>query len=707
MDEFSLDRRTVLRSGGVLASLAAFGSGIAASSDDRIEDNTDEARSVEAGLELFAAKWDALGAAITQTKFGRFVSSKTFNCHVADSGRAYSLELGPAGGATLSAGRDPSAHATLVLPERDWEAILYGEYSPLAPALNGRSYSMKSESNYASVLGLVMFLFAHLPANTVTDPAYSLENVFGGLERRGGEAVDCGGGGPSGTAIEPDPRPREQLLGEVEAPDVTRELAVRTEALTYEDLPDAVVSRVKKQLRGILGVSYAATEREPGRKFVEAVGSLESSPGDSDASPAPFDDGEATAIAGDRTFRTSAERAAMVNCYLSQMLEWEDFTHFAHTGSIIAPTALAAAEAAGASGEELITAIALGNEIAGRTGIFLTDPTSLGQSLPVHQTELPFVVGKLYGFDAEQLQSTSGMACIQPERTSVAAWASEAKGLLASSPAKKSIEAANLVDAGLEGRRDILEHPAGLFYSLTDIRSPADMALAFEGLGSEWILEDLYFNKRYAANGFFQAAIHAALDVREQLVEADLDPTDPGTYDAVQLHMNTAMSATGTLFSEGKTDILDEILGQEDRIYTPLLYEAYYSIAAALLEGELTHRQYRDELLEDEILRTIFEKIQGATDLSVGDFGGKVVVTTDGSAPAQLGANRFGEDGYGAEFSATVECIRGGVNADFDGSDKLRKAASDTLSDGKVATIDEAIENLESMDNVNELGGVL
>lgn len=694
MDEFTIDRRRVLRSGGVLASLSAFGTAVAATEDDRIAGSDKPARNVEAGLELFATKWDALGAPITQTKFGRFVSSKTFNCHVADTGRAYSLELGPAGGAALTPGRDPSAHATLVLPEDDWLGILYGEYSPLAPALNGRSYSTKSEANYASVLGLVMFLFAHLPASTVTDPAFDLENLFGGLERRGGEAVDCGGGGPSGTAVEPDPRPREQLLGEVEAPDVTRELAVRTEALTYDDLPAAVVDRVKEQIRGILGVSYAATELPPGRKLADAVSSFGDRP-------------EATAIAGNMTFRTSAERAAMVNCYLAQMLEWEDFTHFAHTGSIVVPTALAAAEAQGASGKELITAVALGNEIAGRTGIFLTDPTSLGQSLPVHQTELPFVVGKLYDFDAEALQSTAGMACIQPERTSVAAWASEAKGLLASSPAQKSIEAARLVDAGLEGRRDVLEHPAGLFYNLTDVRTPADMALAFEGLGSEWLLEDLYFDKRYAANGFFQTAIHAALDVREQLEAAGLDPTDPETYDSVQLHMNTAMAATGTLFSAGETDLLDDVLEREDRIYTPLLYEAYYSIAAALLEGELTHRQYREELLADEDLRALFEKIQGATDLSVGDFGGKVVVTTDGSLPAQVGLDRFGEDGYGAEYSATVECIRGGVDAGFDGSEKLRAAASDTLSDRDIARIDEAVADLESMGDVRALGGVL
>ena len=55
---------------------------------------------------------------------------------------------GPTGEVALSPGRDPSAHATLLLSKDDWLAVLCGEYSPIAPALNGRSYSTKSESNY-------------------------------------------------------------------------------------------------------------------------------------------------------------------------------------------------------------------------------------------------------------------------------------------------------------------------------------------------------------------------------------------------------------------------------------------------------------------------------------------------------------------------------------------------------------------------------
>src|SRR5439155_4372377 len=58
------------------------------------------ARNVEAGLAAFAARWQVAGPAVKLTRFGDFLSDKTFNCRVARTPRSYVLELGTAG-ATL------------------------------------------------------------------------------------------------------------------------------------------------------------------------------------------------------------------------------------------------------------------------------------------------------------------------------------------------------------------------------------------------------------------------------------------------------------------------------------------------------------------------------------------------------------------------------------------------------------------------------
>src|SRR5207245_8727571 len=98
-----------------------------------------EARSVEAGLAAYVAKWEAAGPAILLTRFGRFLNSKIFNCRVAGQPRSYILNLGLAGGA-LAPGIDPYAHADVVMEEKDWLGVLYGDHTGLAPALAGRFY---------------------------------------------------------------------------------------------------------------------------------------------------------------------------------------------------------------------------------------------------------------------------------------------------------------------------------------------------------------------------------------------------------------------------------------------------------------------------------------------------------------------------------------------------------------------------------------
>src|SRR5436305_11854258 len=67
------------------------------------------ARSVEAGLSAFAARWGVAGPVISVTRFAPYVSDKVFNIHVSDQLRAYVLRLGTAG-ASLTPGLDPFRH---------------------------------------------------------------------------------------------------------------------------------------------------------------------------------------------------------------------------------------------------------------------------------------------------------------------------------------------------------------------------------------------------------------------------------------------------------------------------------------------------------------------------------------------------------------------------------------------------------------------
>lgn len=701
-----LDRRTLLRGSAGLVSLSLLAGKVAAAAPGRAGSDgvPEEARSIEAGFEAFVATWNAVGPAVTTGQFGAYLVSKTFNCYVADDDRAYTLRLGPEGGASFSPGADPGADVSLTVDAADWKAILYGDYSGLAPALAGRVFAPKSQVNEGALLAIVLYILAHVPASLAHDADANAETLQGIFERQG--ATDCG----SDIGHREDPaesfvthRERTAFGTANRAPDVTAELADRTAALAYDDLPEATVDAAKTQLKSILGVTYAAGTLAPGTRFVEAVEAL----GGGD---------EATVVGGG--YRASAEDAAMANSYLAQMLEWEDWTFMAHTGSAVVPTALAAAELAGergdpVSGAELVTAIALGNEIAGRTGVFLTDPTNLGQSLPVHQTELPFVAGKLLGLDSARLRDASGIAGTQPQTTAIPTWTADSKGLVGGEPAQTSVRAARLAAEGVHGRRDHLGNVGGYWYRVSDILNPENLALAYRGLGDQFFFRTdqrgEFFDKRYPCDGFTQTAVHATLDVREQLRADGIDPAkDPAAVEEIHLRMNTALAATGTLFNAGEYDYIQEKIldaGEPDWTYTALLFDGKYPLAAALLEGELTHRQYRPEVVGDSRVRHFYESVEAMTDVSVGQFGAEVsVVTSDGTFESLVGApQRLGE----SEYESFVGCIREEVTADFSGRDKLELAAGDVLSRGRIRRIDRLIDDIERVRDVRRLTALL
>src|SRR5439155_2135370 len=140
-------------------------------------------RSVEGGLAAFAARYEGAGPVIRLTRFGDFLSDKTFNCRVANTPRSYVLKLGTAG-AMLTPGTDPQRHADMVMSEADWLGVLYGDFSGLAPLVSGGSFPSRDGANKVALLGIVMYVFAHMPAGANPDTDL-LVRVLNGLASEG------------------------------------------------------------------------------------------------------------------------------------------------------------------------------------------------------------------------------------------------------------------------------------------------------------------------------------------------------------------------------------------------------------------------------------------------------------------------------------------------------------------------------------------
>jgi 2-methylcitrate dehydratase PrpD len=642
----------------------------------------EEARSFEAGLAAFAQRWQGVGAVVAVTRFGQFVTDKVFNCRVAEQPRSMVLRISSGGNAELTPGVDPFRHADMILPEKDWLGLLYGDFTGLAPFMDGTVWPARDGSNKVALLGILMHTFAHFPAGSNPPDPELLARVLAGLAQHG--LPDCEGEVEITEEVtrfreNPEKALREMTLPPASAPPVTRRLAEFVHGLRYEDLPPGTVQSAKEQILSIVGAMYGGSRMEPGRRFAAAVRGFGDKP-------------EATVI-GKGGFRTSARHAAMLNSVYAQILEWEDWTFIAHSGASIVPAALAAGELGRASGRDLIAAVVAANEILARSGEVLTDVLHTGNAVPTHQIEVPLVAGRLLGLDVARLQDALGIACTQPQVTSIPAWTADAKGLLSGWPVLTGVEAALYARAGITGRRDLLELPGGYCYRVSDIGSPTKLEFLIHGLGETWRFDAEHnelFTKRFPTDGFQLTAVQAVLDIANNHAKEFFDSTPDGklpeNVKRLQMRIPWVMAATATMFTKDTKDIYDRIRNQPDWTYIPLLFDGKYPLAAAMVERRLTWREYRPKVIFDPCVQALIDKIQLVPDLAMGVFGAQArLELTDGRA-----------------FESRQDCI-----ADFPVREKLEIGAEGLLSKRQIGAIVKAIDRLETFGDVRDFMAIV
>jgi 2-methylcitrate dehydratase PrpD len=640
------------------------------------------ARSVEGGLAAFTARWEVAGPAIALTRFGRFLSNKVFNCRVAESARSYMLTLGTAG-ATLSPGLDPNANGEVVMEERDWLGVLFGDYTGLAPALAGRFHPNKDAANGLVILTIVMFILSQIPAGANPDPEL-LARILTSAIARGG-LPGCAGEPATFEVLDDFRRDPAEEIGSAVLPhagsvDVTRLLAHWVHRVSFGDIPTGAIKNAKEQLVSILGATYAGSVMEPGLKTARAV-------------HAWGENGPSTVI-GRTRFRTSARNAAMANSYLAQILEWEDWTFLAHSGASIIPVALAAGEASGASGKEVLAAIVAGNKILARAGEVLTDAVNTGNALVVHQIETTLVAGKLLGLSPDQLQDALGIACTQPQLTSIVSWTADAKGMLTGWPAATAVTAAQLARAGMSGNRTILENAMGYCYRVADIGAPVRLGRMVEDLGRVWRFDasrNELFTKRYPTDGFQLTSVDAILGLRNGPLKHIPRSELPRRIERVEVRIPFVMAASATMFSQGREHqqkFFDRVADprRPDWTYIALLFDGIWPVAAALADGELTYRQYQERKLRDPVIRALAEKVVEVPDLTMGVFGATARVELRG----------------GRAHERYVPCID-----NFDVAEKMRIGASEVKGRGEIETIVDAARHLETFGDVRSFTAML
>src|SRR5262245_48575517 len=311
---------------------------------------------------------------------------------------------------------------------------------------------------------------------------------------------------------------------------LSRQLARWVAELRYDDLPPAVVDRAKGlTLHGLASVLLGSGSAA-GQQAVKLIADEE----------AGVRSGATIMVDGTRVTRGGA---ALANAEMAMAGgRWDTFRMLTHPGTSIIPGAFVGAEAAGASGRDLITGLAAGYEVMERMAADFI-PTVMARG---------FHAGVVFGIFGPAVAAAKIMGCTEEQLNSaIALCASLAAGnlegarsggraLREGAAVRNAMLAVALARQGHVGGETVLEGEAGFYHAYAgsntgrltysfvgDTRTSLDRITA--RLGTDWIfLETLY--RIYSTAGYNIAHI----DVTARLcVEHDIRPADVERVEAV------------------------------------------------------------------------------------------------------------------------------------------------------------------------------
>lgn len=451
---------------------------------------------------------------------------------------------------------------------------------------------------------------------------------------------------------------------------LSSELASWVESLRYDDLPPDVIEATKLRVLDVMGLALAGAGTPFGHSTRAAA--IELSP------PGPcrlWGTGDRVGVA----------TAAFANGAFSQALEFDD-THnesIVHMSSPSVAAAFALAEwRRPVCGRDLITAVALGNEISCRVGSVAAGqfhrrgfhPTGLFGTFGI-----AYLTSKLLGLGAAGMAQAAGI-CGSFASGLLQCWVdgTQTKFLHPGWAAQSGITAAMLARAGTTGPAEVFEGRFGLFAShLQDPDQPCDYGRIRDGLGTHWESRNSSF-KPFPAAHVLHPYISAILRLRR----------DRGIRysDVERIDCPVAAFIVG-IVCEPVEEKFRPASDSHGRV------SLQYSLAEALALGSLGKNAYREETLRDPAVLALARRVHYHVDPDYpgpGRFKGEVTITlNDGRAFHEIEEYNRGS----AENPMRHDEIRA----------KFEENASEFLSAGRRAHLASEINRLESIEDASAL----
>ena len=364
--------------------------------------------------------------------------------------------------------------------------------------------------------------------------------------------------------------------------DITSRLTDWIAASSYSDVPRRVVEEAKNQILGMIAAVHAGHFSDPGRCISRTVKEWAGGK-------------EATLIPSGE--RTTVHYAIVGNAALGLALEYDDYMLGARTGVSSVLTTLALGEKLGSSGQEVLLAQVLANEVGGRAGLATgLGPLDEQTNSFVHLLGSAVASAKLLHLDQQQTEHAVGLAMLQPPFLLPAGfYGSEGKAMSAALVAPLGVHAAELAANGLRGAHEVFGGERGFLRVFADTPVPG----AFKGYGKVWLTESLGY-KVYPGCVYVAAAIDCALNlVRQHHIDAR-------KVHAVYVGagpLTLAMDARSAPFVRGP-----------ETLATTLTHSLAYNVAVAIVDRELSPRQFTRDRIKDPAVWELAGKVRLSLD---------------------------------------------------------------------------------------------
>lgn len=446
---------------------------------------------------------------------------------------------------------------------------------------------------------------------------------------------------------------------------ITLQVAGWVAALRYEHLPEQTRQVVKGQVLDTIGCAIHGLTT-PWAQLVRNW-----------AASFPVTGPGAASVWGEQAPSLRPAEAALVNGTAAHSFELDDYHNVKlHPGAAVIPAALALAERRGASGRDLVTAVAAGYEVMIRTAAALEPAAARLRGW--HLTGVCGGLGaaaacaSLLKLDTEQTAWALGLGGTQGAGLfCFTADGAMSKRLHPGTAAQSGLMAAELAAAGFTGPTQLFEAADGGFLR-THSDAPRPERLVAE-LGERYLLDDTNV-KPYSCCG----SIHAYLDAARSLRQS-FGGWQPGR--PVRVGMSEVVNLQcGYPYTPGT------ILNAQMSLR--------YCVATALLDGNVLPSQFTPARLADPAVMQVAQGLQLVADrdldqLYPAHFAGWAAAQNDDGAwvrvdvtdPSGSSAQPLGLSGIAAKFAGLVEGLMPAdrVQAVIDAAGRLEEIPARTL----------------------------